>query len=81
MGWILIIIQIISAIPSIIRIIKEILGLINKLPKAERKAARGKLKTILKDVDKTKTVSDVQASELALFKEELKRKVRSKDML
>ena len=47
MGWIAIVLQIISAIPSIIRIVKEIIQLIHNLPKGMQEDAGAELKSIL----------------------------------
>ena len=47
MGWIAIVLQIISAIPSIIRIVQEIIKLIRGLPKSMQADAGAELKAIL----------------------------------
>lgn len=43
MGWIIFVIQLISALPGLIRAVKEIIALIKALPKSEQPEARQKL--------------------------------------
>jgi len=63
MAWVLMIIQIISAIPTLIKIVREILALIRDLPRDERKAAQDELTDIVKAAAAT-PVSSHQASRL-----------------
>lgn len=64
-AWILIILQIIGAIPTIIKIIAAIIDMIRKLPtSAEREDAKLRLKNILQRVKKNRTVSAEDLSEL-----------------
>lgn len=69
--WIMIIFQIISNLPTIIKIIKMILDLIRKLPtQAERVDATTRLKSIMKDVKTAKGMNPDHVSRLhALLKD------------
>lgn len=60
MGWLLIVMQIISAIPSIIRIVKEIIDLIHSLPKAKQADAGAELKAILSEKAPNKRLQRLQ---------------------
>jgi hypothetical protein len=60
MGWLLIVMQIISAIPSIIRIVKEIIDLIHSLPKAKQGDAGAELKAILAEKAPNKRLQRLQ---------------------
>lgn len=73
MALILLIMQIVSAIPTIISIVKMIIDLIHGLPAGERKAAEGQLRGILKKHLKTKDAPACQA-ELEAFHSDLKGK-------
>ncbi len=68
------IIQILIQIPTIIKIIKQILDLIRGLPKGpEQDLARVRLKTILQNVKKKKTVSMADADSLARLLSDLEK--------
>lgn len=73
MSLILLILQIISAIPTIFKIIKEIMDLIHQLNGPEKKAAEAQMRGILKKHLKEKDCDSCHA-ELKAFKENLKGK-------
>ena len=73
MGMILLILQIIMAIPSVIKIIKEILDMINGLDRGEKRAAQVQLRGILKKHAKG-CQGDACHADLENFKTNLKDK-------
>jgi hypothetical protein len=60
MGWLVIVLQIISAIPSVIRIVREIIDLIRGLPKGMQEDAGKELKAILAEKMPNKRLQRLQ---------------------
>jgi hypothetical protein len=60
MGWLVIVLQIISAIPSLIKIVKEIIDLIRGLPKGMQADAGKELKAILGESKPNKRLQRLQ---------------------
>lgn len=60
MGWIAIVLQIISAIPTLIKIVKEIIDLIHGLPKGLQADAGNELKSILQSAPNSKRLQRLQ---------------------
>lgn len=58
--WLTIVLQIIAAIPSIIRIVKEIIDLIHGMPKAYQADAGEQLKSILSEREPNKRLQRLQ---------------------
>lgn len=69
MGWLLILLQVLSALPTVIKAVKEIWDLIHGLPKAMQADAKAELKSILKPakgmaaggMDKMQALADMKA--------------------
>lgn len=59
------IIQLLMQLPTIIKIIRQIIDLIRGLPRGEQAAARERLKSVLLNVKKKKTVSTSDVDELS----------------
>lgn len=81
MGTFLLIIQIISAIPTIIKIVKQIIEMIRKLPKNQQTEFKEKLKLAIERSRLAKKVSaePTLARDLESILGELKEKVGSKN--
>ena len=60
MGWLVIVLQIISAIPSIIKLVREIIELIRGLPKGMQADAGKELKAILAEKTPNKRLQRLQ---------------------
>lgn len=76
MGWLLIILQVLAALPSVIKTIKEIMDLIRGLPKPMQADAKAELRKIIKPG--SKQVSQEQLQALADFKARLKAKTANR---
>lgn len=62
MNWLIILIKLIGALPQIIKIINEIIKLINGIKdKAERKMARRELNKAIEEAKRTKSAKPVEA--------------------
>lgn len=57
--------QILMQLPTIIKIIRQIIDLIRGLPRDEQKEARERLRSVLLNVKKKKTVSTSDVDELS----------------
>lgn len=71
--WILLVIRLVTMLPSLISVIREIVRLINRLPKDQKKEAEGKLHEIFQGAKETKFVSSNQAQELEKLLEALRK--------
>jgi hypothetical protein len=76
MSWLFVLFQIISALPAIIKFVREILDLIKQLPKAQRFAARQELKTIVGDLKLGDKFDDAHAARLAAFRQKLRSRIK-----
>lgn len=62
MGWITIIMSILSALPQIIELIMKLIGIIQGIPdKTRRKQARAELKAAIAEAKRTKNSRPVEA--------------------
>jgi hypothetical protein len=76
MAIILLIIQIVTAIPQFIQLIKLILDLINQLPKGDRALYRAHLYALVKDL-KAKGVTPDTVRAIHVFKDSIQLKVNN----
>lgn len=77
MAWIIFVIQLVSALPGLIKAVKEIISLIRALPKAEQKDAKKKMIAIAKRVKANKN-QVASANEIDQYLTELRERVGNK---
>lgn len=75
MGWIMFVIQLVSALPGLIKAIREIIALIKALPKGEQAEAKKKLISIAKRAKAGRMTATPRGNEVDEYLAELRSRV------
>lgn len=72
MNWLIMLLQLLTALPDILKLIKEIIELFKNVPKDQRKDAERSLRQIISDARKDRFLGEEHAKKLRTFVEYLR---------